>query len=169
VGSRSHGVQHCRSQFCAAFADAPAWILAPSHEQRREIGLRRHTADQASLREASCDVELMVIDVLAVLSLPRNDHRCVSGLQRGHDGANASMTDDAVSLRHGINHLLIRHKLDPDAVWHVWPRGSAPVLDDKSFAVAGKGLDEVERPGARLLMGAEAKKDQTLFLTTWLA
>lgn len=108
----------------------------------------------------------MVIDVLAVLSLPGDDNGRVSGLQRGHDGSDASVTDDAVDLRHGINYIIIGHELNPDGIRHLWHRGGAPVLDDEIFAAAGQRLDQVERSWERLLVGTEAKKDQRRFRTS---
>jgi hypothetical protein len=102
----------------------------------------------------------VIVDVLAVASLPGHYSRRVSRLQRGHDRADAGVADHAVGSGHRVDHIVEGHELDPGGVRHRRPRRRAPVLDDELLPAPGDGLDQVERPGEGLLVGAEANEDQ---------
>lgn len=73
------------------------------------------------------------------------------------------MADDAIGLVHHLHHILEGHELDPGRVRHLGSWGRAAMLDDEVFAAERQRLDQVERSGEGLLMGAEAKQDQRRF------
>ncbi len=164
-GACLYRVPYCCSQCCAAGSDLSRSRLLAGCQKGCQIRLRRQAANQASLRKTRGDVELVVINVLVVTSESRDDHRRVSGLQRCHDRADTGVADDVVGCGHDIDHLLVSQELHPCGVWHRSIRRRAAVLDEYRFASTGEGSDQRQRAREGLLVGAQAKKDQTRFQT----
>jgi len=79
----------------------------------------------------------MIIDVLAVASLPWDDYRSVPGSQGRDDCADAGVAYDALCPRHGVDYILEGHELNPCRIGHFWPGCGAPVLDYEMRTLTG--------------------------------
>jgi hypothetical protein len=76
------------------------------------------------------ELNLMIIDVLIVYSLARNEDRRDPDLKGREDRPNPGMTEEAARFGQERDHLFEAHVLDPSSVSPGRFRGRRPVLYD---------------------------------------
>ena len=121
-------------QLSAASTELFREVTLPSGEQGPEVRLCRHTPYEPTLSEPHRDIQLMVIDMLAMMCSAGDDNRRMAHSQCSHDRSHSTMADDAIGPAHDVEHVVERDVFHPCRARHSDPGRRASVLNNELVA-----------------------------------